>query len=293
LYQGASVVFADVRRDTLNIDPDDVARKITPRTKAIVPVHFAGMPCDLDEITALAEQHGLTVIEDAAHAFGATYRGRRVGGISAMSTFSLHPVKHVTAGEGGVIAIDDAAYAARLRSFRNHGISVDFHQRDRAGSWFYEIVDLGYNYRLTDLQCALALSQLEKAEGWLARREAIAAAYVAGLQSRPEIELPHRLADRRSAWHLFVVRLNLDRLRVDRAQVFRALRAENIGCNVHYIPVPWHPLYARLGYTRGQWPVAETEYERLLSIPLWPGMSDADVADTVAAMHKVLDAYTK
>ncbi len=173
-----------------------------------------------------------------------------------------------------------------MRLFRNHGITTDHRQREREGSWQYEMVELGFNYRLTDLQCALAESQLEKANAWLARREAIAAAYTGALGGRPEIQCPTVSTDRRSAWHLYVIRLNLDRLRVGRAEVFRALRAENIGVNVHYIPVPWHPYYAQQGYVRGGWPVAESEYERLISLPMWPGMSDQDVSDTIVGRRQ-------
>ena len=292
-YQGAAVVFADVRRDTLNIDPEQVRRRITPKTRAIVAVDFTGLPADLRELTTIAEEYGLTMIEDAAHALGATYGGQPIGSVSTMTTFSLHPVKHITSGEGGVITTDDPGLATRLRLFRNHGITTDHRQREREGSWVYQMVELGFNYRLTDVQCALAQSQLGKAERWLARREAIAAAYIRAFSERSEIQCPLSLDDRRSAWHLFVIRLNLDRIRVGRAEVFRALRAENIGVNVHYIPVPWHPYYAQQGYIRGGWPVAESEYERLISLPMWPGMTDEDVSDTVVAVNKVLDAYAK
>jgi perosamine synthetase len=292
-YQGANVVFADVRRDTLNIDAEDVRRRITPKTRAIIPVDFSGLPSDLSELTGIATEHGLTVIEDAAPALGASYRGQPVGSVSTMTTFSLHPVKHITSGEGGVVTTNDSQFAARLRLFRNHGITTDHRQREREGSWQYEMVELGFNYRLTDLQCALAESQLEKASAWLARREAIAAAYTGALGGWPAIQCPTVLPDRRSAWHLYVIRLNLERLRVGRAEVFRALRAENIGVNVHYIPVPWHPYYAQQGYVRGGWPVAESEYERLISLPMWPGMSDQDVLDTIEAVGKVMVAYAE
>jgi UDP-4-amino-4,6-dideoxy-N-acetyl-beta-L-altrosamine transaminase len=290
-YQGATVVFADVHRDTLNIDSEDVRRRITPKTRAILPVDFSGLPADLDDLSVIAAEHGLTVIEDAAHALGATYRGRPVGSASTMTTFSLHPVKHITSGEGGVVTTNDSRLAERLRLFRNHGIATDHRQRQREGSWQYQMVELGFNYRLTDLQSALAESQLEKANVWLARREAIAAAYTSALGGRTEMQCPTVLADRRSAWHLYVIRLNLDTLRVGRADVFRALRAENIGVNVHYIPVPWHPYYEQQGYVRGSWPIAESEYERLISLPMWPGMNDQDVSDTIAAVGKVMDAY--
>ena len=292
-YLGGTVVFADVCPKSLNLDAAAVRSAITPRTKAIAPVDFTGLPADLDELRGAADQHGLAVVEDAAHALGAMYRGRRVGGISDLTTFSLHPVKHVTGGEGGVVTTNNAEFAARVQRFRNHGITSDHRQRERQGSWHYDMVELGFNYRLTDIQCALALSQLHKAPRWQERRDEIAAAYGAALSSRPEIECPFVPPDRRSAWHLYVIRLNLERLRVGRTEVFRALRAENIGVNVHYIPVPWHPYYVRLGYQRGSWPVAEAAYERLISLPMWPGMLDRDIDDTVVALNKVLDAYAE
>ena len=292
-YQGGTVVFADVDPVTLNLAPEQIKAKITKRTKAIIPVDYSGQPSDLEEILALAAAHKLVVIEDAAHALGATYQGRVVGSIAHLTTFSFHPVKHLTTGEGGMVVTDDAALAAKLRLFRNHGIAGDFRQRENQGSWYYEMNDLGYNYRLTDIQCALGASQLTKLAGWGARRQAIARRYHEAFDDIPEVELPCVKEDRRSAWHLYVIKLNLDRLRVGRETIFRALRAENIGVNVHYIPVPWHPYYQRLGYVRGQWPVAESAYERLVSLPIWAGMTDDDVHDVIGAVTKVVAAYRK
>jgi perosamine synthetase len=292
-YQGGTVVFADVRSDTLNLDPKCVAAAITSRTTAIVTVDYTGQPADLDELKALARQHHLIVIEDAAHALGATYHHQPIGALSDLTTFSLHPVKHITTGEGGVITTNNAELATRLRLFRNHGITSDHRQREQTGSWFYEMVELGYNYRITDFQCALGLSQLKKLPKWLAHRRAIAARYTAAFSAMPEIEPPATLTDREPAWHLYVIRLKLDRWRVGRAEVFAALRAENIGVNVHYIPVPWHPYYQSLGYRTGQWPVAEAAYERMISLPMWAGMIDRDVEDVIAAVQKVIEAYRR
>jgi perosamine synthetase len=293
LYQGGTVIFADVRADALNLDPACVAAAITPRTRAIVTVDYTGQPSDLDELNLLAARHNLRVIEDASHALGAIYHHRPVGQLAHLTTFSLHPVKHITTGEGGVVTTDDAELAARLRLFRNHGITTDHRQRATEGSWFYEMVDLGYNYRLTDFQCALGLSQLKKLPAWVTRRREIAARYEEALAEFPEMELPTILSDCEPAWHLYVIRLNLERLRVGRAGIFKALRAENIGVNVHYIPVPWHPYYQKLGYAKGRWPVAESAYERLISLPIFPAMSDQDVGDVVAACRKVVGAYRK
>jgi len=292
-YQGAAVRFADVRRDTLNLDSAQIERARAPRTKAIISVDYAGQPADMDELCALAREHDLVVIEDASHALGAIYRTRRVGSLAHMTTFSLHPAKHVTTGEGGVITTDDPDLAARLRLFRTHGITSDHHQRQREGSWLYEMVELGFNYRISDMQCALGQSQLAKLDAWLDRRSEIAARYSAAFGTVPEVETPTTQPDRESAWHLYVLRLNLDALRVDRARVFEALRAENIGVNVHYIPVPWHPYYERLGYSRGNWPVSEHEYTRLLSLPIFPAMSDRDVDDVIEATIKVVRYFSR
>ena len=292
-YQGGTVVFADVRADTLNLDPAEVERRITPRTRAIITVDYAGQPSDLEELETLAARHGLVLVEDASHSLGATYRGRRVGALARMTTFSLHPVKHVTTGEGGMVTTDDVELAARLRAFRTHGITSDFRDRDRVGSWMYDMVALGFNYRLTDLQSALGLSQLAKLDDWLARRRAIAARYTAAFAVLASIETPTTLADRESAWHIYVVRLRLERLRADRGQVFRALRAENIGVNVHYVPVPWHSYYASLGYARGGWPIAEQAYERMITLPIFPAMTDGDVDDVIAAVTKVVEHFAR
>jgi perosamine synthetase len=293
LYQGGTVIFTDVRADSLNLDPVCVEAAITPHTRAIVTVDYTGQPSDLDELNALAARHNLKMIDDASHALGATYRHRPVGKLAHLTTFSLHPVKHITTGEGGMITTDDPELATRLRLFRNHGITTDHRQRETAGSWFYEMVDLGYNYRLTDFQCALGLSQLKKLSTWVERRREIAARYTAAFASLPEIEPPTVLPDLEPAWHLYVIRLNLERLRVGRAEIFKALRTENIGVNVHYIPVPWHPYYQKLGYTKGQWPVAEAAYERLISLPIFPAMSHQDIEDVIAACFKVIGAYRK
>ncbi|MBM3752099.1 MAG: UDP-4-amino-4,6-dideoxy-N-acetyl-beta-L-altrosamine transaminase [Acidimicrobiia bacterium] len=293
-YQGATPVFADVHRDTLTIDPAQVDDACRAGARAIVTVDYAGLPSDLDDLLAICQARGAVLIEDAAHAVGATYRGRTVGSVAHLTTFSLHPVKQMTTGEGGVITTNDDAMATAMRRFRNHGITLTAAEREKRHAWAYDVEDLGYNYRLTDVQCALGLSQMAKLPGYLARRRDIAAAFDAALADLPTLERPARCADRDSSWHLYVVRLNLDRLTTGRAEIFAALRAENIGVNVHYVPVPWHSTFAGTpGAGRGHWPIAEAEYERLLTLPLWPGMSDADVADVVTAVRKVLGAFTK
>src|SRR5437764_2210025 len=237
LYLGATPVLADVSCDTLNLDPDEILRCITNRTRAIIPVDYAGHPADLETILAIAEQHGLIVIEDASHALGAEYRGRRIGGYGHMTTFSFHPVKHVATGEGGMVTTNDAALADRLRLFRNHGIASSARARALTAEWHYEMVELGYNYRLTDIASALGLSQLRTIDENVARRQQIARRYHEAFSSGVHLSCPIERQDVISAWHLYPIRLNLDSLRVGRTEIFAALRAETIGVNVHYIPV--------------------------------------------------------
>ncbi len=290
-YLGGRPVFADVLPGTLNLDPADVERKITSCTKAIIAVDYTGQPCDHDAIRALADAYGLVVIEDAAHALGATYHGRKVGTLHQLTTLSFHPVKHITTGEGGMIVTDSSELASQMRAFRSHGVTADFRQRAEACSWVYEMVALGYNYRLPDLNCALGLSQLAKLDVWLARRRAIAVCYKAAFAGLPTVELLDILSDTEPAWHLFVIKLNLEQLCVGRKQIFAALRAENIGVNVHYIPVYWHPYYQRLGYAHGLCSVAEAAYERLISLPMFHGMTDQDIEDVIEAVSKVVKHY--
>jgi len=292
LYQGAMPVFADVLEDTLNLDHEQVATRITARTKAILPVDYAGHPAELDSILQLADRHGLIVIEDACHALGAEYRGRRVGSVAHMTVFSFHPVKHLTTGEGGMVTTDNPVFAETLRRFRNHGISSDARQRQRAGQWHYEMVLLGFNYRLTDIACALGLQQIKKLEANLERRRQIAAQYASEFRCMASVVAPVVRPDVNPAWHLYPIRLDLTKLSAGRGELFQALRAENIGVNVHYIPVHRHPYYHdRFGYKGGEFPVAEAAYERLISLPMFHGMSDNDVEDVVCAVRKVVGHY--
>lgn len=289
LYQGATPVFVDVCPDTLNLDPTAVAERITPRTRAVLPVDYAGHPADISAFLRLAEQHGLVVIEDACHALGAESHGQRVGSLAHMTIFSFHPVKHITTGEGGMVTTNDAELARRLRLFRNHGIDNDARARQERGEWRYSMVELGYNYRLSDIACALGLSQLRRLDANLARRRQIAARYTAAFASLDGVQAPAIRAGAKPAWHLYPLRFALPRR--DRAGVFHALRAENIGVNVHYIPVHLHPYYRkRFGFQGGEFPVAEGAYEQLISLPLFHGMSDRDVDDVIAAVAKVVAA---
>jgi perosamine synthetase len=297
LYQGAIPVFADVSPDTLNLDPGEVTKKLSGsefrRVKAIVAVDYAGHPAALDELGQLAKKQGAVLIEDASHALGADFHGSRVGGIADMTTFSFHPVKHLTTGEGGMVTTNDVRLAETLRRFRNHGISSEARQRQEAGQWFYEMVLLGFNYRLTDIACALGLSQLAKLDANLARRREIAAQYASGLRDLPAVVLPTVRDGANPAWHLYPIRLNFEMLSADRGTIFRTLRAENIGVNVHYIPVHRHPYYRERFKSEENYPVAEDAYERLISLPMFHAMTAQDVEDVVRALHKVVSHYGK
>jgi perosamine synthetase len=294
LYCGATPVFADVSSDTINLDPEQFKSKLTSRTRAILPVDYAGHPAELTAVMEIAQRHRLVVIEDACHALGAEYQGKRVGSIADMTVFSFHPVKHVTTGEGGMVTTEDPRLAEILRRFRNHGISTDARQRQKSGQWFYEMVLLGFNYRLPDLACALGLEQLKRLDANLARRREIAAVYTTAFREVPGVIPPVIRPDVNPAWHLYPIRLELEKLTASRAQIFSALRAENIGVNVHYIPVHMHPYYReRFGYKGGEFPVAEDAYARLISLPMFHAMSDRDVADVIRAVEKVLGHYER
>jgi perosamine synthetase len=292
VFQGGTPVFADVHKETLLLDVDRIEAKITPRTKAIIAVDYAGQPCDYDRLWVIAWRRGITIVADACHALGGAYKGRTVGTLARLNTFSLHPVKPITTGEGGVITTDDGALAQRMRVFRNHGITSDHRQRETVGGWYYEMADLGYNYRLTDLQCALGLSQLRKLKSWVGIRQAIAQCYDAAFADLKTVKPLAVRPDVSHAYHLYVIALDPHLLRVKRDAVFAALRAEGIGVNVHYVPVHLHPFYRnRFGTKPGDCPVAEAVYERILSLPIFPAMTDRDVEDVIVAVHKVMQAY--
>jgi perosamine synthetase len=286
VYCGARPVFVDVAADTLLIDPRDAERKVTPRTKGLVAVDYAGQPCDYDALRALAEAHRLALVADACHALGARYRGRPVGALADLSTFSFHPVKHLATGEGGMITTASAERAQAMRRFRNHGLTSDHRQREAAGSWFYEMVELGHNYRLTDLQCALGSSQLRKLCGWVERRQAIAARYRAALADAPACRPLAVRPEVEHAWHLFVVRVA-----GDRKEWFVRLRGAGIGVNVHYVPVHLHPYYRQQwGTEPGLCPVAEEAYEQILSLPMYPTLTDDDVDYVIDACQTLARA---
>lgn len=290
LYQGGTPKFADVDLDTLLTTPDHLAPHITSRTKALVAVDYAGQPCDWDALRRLADAHGLALVADACHALGGTYGGRPVGSLADLSTFSFHPVKPITTAEGGLITTDDDDLAHRLRIFRNHGITTDHRQRAERGSWFYEMVDLGYNYRLSDLQCALGLSQLRKLDAFTVRRQAIAARYDDAFADHAHIVPLQRVDGNSHAYHLYVVRLVGGGLEARKEDVFARLRERGVGVNVHYIPVHLHPYYQeRLGTGPGQCPQAETAYRQILSLPVFPTLDDAEVDGAARVVCEVVD----
>jgi perosamine synthetase len=288
VYQGATPVLADVDPDTLNLAPAELERRITDATRAVVVVHYAGVPADMEAIGSIARARGLTVIEDAAHAAGAATAGGACGALGDMGVFSLHPAKQLTAGEGGVVTTDDEELAARLRRFRNHCMDTSGRERETSGAYAYSIEELGYNYRLTDIQAALGRSQLDKLDGFVRRRTELVARYDE-LLAPLGLTLPVVPAGTTPSWHLYVVRLPDG---VDRDTVFAAMRAENVGVNVHYIPVHRLGYYERLlGQGLDEFPVAEAAYRRILTLPLHPGMTDADVVSVATALEKVLARY--
>ncbi len=274
LYCGGKPVFADIDPVTYNIDPADIERKITSRTKAIIPVHFTGQPCEMDEIHRIAREHGLMVIEDAAHALGAGYKGRKVGSLgSDMTCFSFHPVKPITTGEGGMVVTDDEGLYRRLCLFRSHGITREESLMGKdEGGWYYEQLELGYNYRMTDIQAALGSSQLEKLDGFIGRREFLAGRYDKAFEGCSGFICPSQLPDVESGWHLYVLQL----LEEGRKEAFARLREAGIGVNVHYIPVYRHPYYQKHGYQDTSCPHAEQLYQHMISLPLYPGLTEEE-----------------
>lgn len=287
LYCGGTPVFADIDPETYNIDPDDIRRKITKRTRAIIAVHYTGQPCAMDEIRAIAEEHGLLVIEDAAHALGADYNGTRIGNISDMTTFSFHPVKHITTGEGGMITTGNKELYERLKLFRSHGITRDRNLMTKSeGGWFYQQLYLGYNYRITDIQCALGISQMKKLDRYIARRKEIVARYNEAFKDVGKIICPPQKKDCNNSWHLYVIQVLDGR----RKAVYDRLQAEGIQVNVHYIPVYQHPYYQENGYRDIHCKNAEALYENIISLPLYYGLKDEEQEYVI---QKVLEAVGK
>lgn len=293
-HVGARPVLADIEPDTLTLDPARVAEAITPRTRAIMPVHYAGHPADMAPLLELARQHGLYLVEDAAHALPATYRGQRIGTIGDLTAFSFYATKNLTTAEGGMLTgAPELIERARLLSL--HGMSRDAWKRyDANGSWYYEVVEAGWKYNMTDIQAAIGLVQLQRLESMQRRRREIVAAYNQAFGQLDALQTPTERPDAESAWHLYVLRLNLDRLTIDRARFIEELRARNIGTSVHFIPIHLHPYYRdRYGFQPQDFPVAYREYLRLISLPLHPGLSDEDVQDVIAAVRDVVVRFCR
>lgn len=287
-YMGGDVVFADIDARTYNIDPSEIERKITSRTKAIIPVDFTGQPCDIDSIMHVAKQYGLVVIEDGAHSLGAEFKDKKVGSQADMTMFSFHPVKPVTTAEGGVIVTNNKEYYEKLMLFRSHGIMITENAK-KQGEWYYEMVDLGFNYRMTDLQAALGISQMKKLDLFITRRRELAARYTDLLKNVNGIRVPEQLEKTKSGWHLYSIQIDESIVGKNRKQIFEQMREANIGVHVHYIPVYWFPYYEQLGYTKEICPIAEKWYEGVLTLPLYPKMLDEDVDDVVQQLINILN----
>ena len=293
ILRGAKPVFADIRKDTFNIDPEKIKDLITNRTKAIIPVHYGGQPCDMDPIMETAKHHNLYIIEDAAHAVGAEYKGKRIGTIGDLTSFSFYPTKNMTTGEGGMITTEDEGLANEMRKWRLHGMSNDAWKRyERTGSWYYEIEHAGFKYNMMDLQAAMGLVQLRKLDSFIETRQKYAHYLTEKLSSLPELQLPVEREDVKRAWHLYSILVNPEMLKIDRGKFIKALAAENIGTSVHFIPLHLHPFYREaFGYKMGDFPNAEYVYDRLISLPLYPKMSMDDQSDVVRAVTKIIEYY--
>ncbi len=290
LHAGAKPVLVDVSRRDFNIDPRQIAAAVTPRTRAIIPVHVAGRPCDLDAIGAIATQHGLAVIEDAAHAIGAEYRGRKIGTHSRLVVFSLHAVKNVTTAEGGMVTTADQGLAERIRIMALHGMDKDAWKRYApGGSWRYDIVALGYKHNMMDLQAAIGIHQLKKIERFRDRRQQIVQRYRWGFEDLPELTLPDAPVDGRHAWHLYQLLVNFDRLRITRDRMIELLAGENISTNVHFLPAHLFSYYrTQHGYRPGDFPDAEWLSDHEITLPLYTRLSDDDVDDVIAAVRRII-----
>jgi UDP-4-amino-4,6-dideoxy-N-acetyl-beta-L-altrosamine transaminase len=295
VYRGGTPVFADIKKDTYNIDPNEIKKKITSKTKAIIPVHFTGQPCDMDEILEIAEEHDLYVIEDAAHAIDAEYKGRKIGTLGDLTIFSFHPVKNITTAEGGMVTTNDDDFYEKLLMFRTHGISKDAEKRfGKSGGYYYDMQYLGYRYNLSELHAALGIHQLKKLKSFQKRRREIVEIYNKELQDFDEIIIPYKKDNVKHSWHLYIIQLEIEKLRVDRDYIFKALREENIGVNVHYIPVHYHSYYQnKFGLKKGILPNVEWLFPRILTIPLFPKMTNDDVYDVINALDKVITYYRK
>lgn len=295
-YCGASPVFADIDLETYNIDPQSIEAHITENTKAVVAVDFTGQAVRIKEIREICDRHNLIFIEDAAHSIGTKYEGKEVGSLADMTCFSFHPVKTITCGEGGAVTTNDQRLYERLILAHTHGITHEeefMEDLPHEGSWYYEQISLGYNYRMTDFQAALLLSQLKKLDFFIERRKNIVKKYDHAFRLLPELRIQKEIPESDTCRHLYLIRLNPDHLTCTRRQFFDAMAAENVQCQIHYVPVYWFPYYQKLGYQKGLCPNAEKIYESIISIPLFPKMTDQDVEDVIHAVRKLCANYSK
>lgn len=293
LYCGAKPVFADINENTYNIDPAHVEKLTTERTKAVVAVDFTGQSVELDRLLAHCREHNLVLIEDGAHVIGTSYKGRMNGSIADMTTMSFHPVKTVTGGEGGAVLTNSKEYYEKLLLYRAHGITRDpkLMEHEPDGPWYYEQITLGMNYRMTDMQAALIISQLNKLPRFMERRKAIVKAYNEAFSKLPQLFVQQEIPESDTTRHLYILRIRPEKLTIDRKQFFEALAAENICCNVHYIPTYYFPYYERLGYKRGLCPKAEKLYAEEISLPLYYAMTDQDVEDVIRAVTRIAEYF--
>ena len=295
LYCGAKPVFCDIDEDTMNIDPNKIEALITKNTKAIIVVDFAGQPCDYHKIIPIVKKHNLVLIEDASHSFGcqinSCIKKPKVGSFADITTFSFHPVKNITTCEGGMTVTNNEKYYKRMKAFLTHGITKDYKDREKNASHYYEMVDLGYNYRIPDLLCALGISQMNKIDLFIKRRQEIAKVYDEKLKSFNNYLVPLRQKCE-SAYHIYVIKLNLQNLKVDRNTIFKALKAEGIGVNVHYMPIHLHPYYKNnLGTYNGMMPVAEKVYKQIITLPIFPTMTEKNIEEVVNSIKKIIFNY--
>lgn len=295
IHTGATPVFADIDPVTMNIDVNEIRKKITPRTKAIIPVHIAGHPCEMDEIMDLAREHNLFVLEDAAHAVYTKYKGQLIGSIGNATAFSFYATKNLATGEGGMVTTNDEALANKIRIMSSHGMSRNAWNRYSAsGSWYYEILHPGFKYNMTDIQAALGMTQLEKLERMQGIREEIAQRFNEEFGKMPELEIPPEKDYARHAWHLYILKLNPEKLTIDRTEFIEELKKEQIGTSVHFIPVPMHPYYRdTFNYKKGDFPQAETTFERIISLPLYPKMTKQDTEDVIEAVKGIVERFRK
>lgn len=287
-FLGGKPIFADIKENTLNINPTEIEKKITKKTKAICPVDFAGQPCDYKEILKIAKKHRLLIVEDAAQALGAEYQGKKIGSFSDLTILSFHPVKTITTGEGGMVLTNNKDFYQKLKIFRHHGII----KKPEKGGWYYEIENLGHNFRITDFQCALGISQLKKINKFLKRRREIVAEYNKAFKGIKEIILPEEKKDRKSAWHIYIIQLCLEKLKVDRKGIFEAFQKEGIGVQVHYLPLHLQPFFKKkFGYKVGDFPIAEKYYKKAITLPLFPKMTDGDVRYIIRSVKSIINDY--